>query len=141
MKRIGWLFLAIVISMQSAFGKVLLVKQSGSGSASALANDIELAISEWFFEKGILALSEQNPIDQVGIELAQYMAQQMGASAFILWNVRSNGDFLLMMYTINGQLIGEVKESLNVRDTATLSRLMKRLDPFLTEQTRTLGLG
>jgi hypothetical protein len=140
MQSIRVIVLWVLLGVQVAFGQLLLLQQTDSGSAQRFSSQIEIALSDWFFEQGIFVLSEPNPVEYVNLELAQYTAKQLGVKAFMLWSLDTQGSFSLSVYSLNGQLLAVAKEQVDFADAGLLVRLMGSLDVILKQSMRELGL-
>ncbi|NIZ40506.1 hypothetical protein PVA45_03125 [Entomospira entomophila] len=111
--------------------QILMVQKNDDRSVHA--ERIELALSDWFFEQGIFALSEQNPAQSVGFELAQYMAKEMNAKALVLWSIGVDGKFILTMFDVNGQLLADIDMTVKLHDSQLESTILNSISPILKQ--------
>ncbi|NIZ46996.1 hypothetical protein PVA44_03010 [Entomospira nematocerorum] len=128
-RLIGIVLFWLVCSASITAAQILMIKQSDN--SSVYAQRIELALSDWFFEHGILALSEQNPIHNVSFELAQYMAKEMNAKALVLWSIDLEGKFILEMFHVQGQLLADIDMKVKLQDSQLESIILNSISPTL----------
>lgn len=132
-------FLLIFLETDSVFGEVLLLKQFGDSSKEKVSKQVELILSEWFFEKGIFALSEQNSYSEVSLELALYATNQVNAKMLVFWNV-DNHHVSFSIYSNDGNNLAEEKFSLGLMDGNLEHKLTQVISHILEEAVVRIGL-